>query len=82
MEYKKQNKNKLIDSENRLLVTRREGVERENAWTHLYSSCFISTICQMNRHPLGSLLCKELSLTVAPSPKNPSFRVLVGSLSH
>ena len=25
MEYKKQNKNKLIDSENRLLVTRREG---------------------------------------------------------
>ena len=23
-----------------------EGVERVNTWTHLYSSCFISTICQ------------------------------------
>lgn len=29
-----------------------------DAWTHLHTSCFISTICQMNKHLLGPVLLK------------------------
>lgn len=29
-----------------------------DAWTHLHTSCFISTICQVNKHLLGPVLLK------------------------